>query len=206
MTAAQTSDRVAVKKLMDEAAILHSFNSPSVVQFYGAYFHAELSDLMLVGGARRRGGAAPGHRQPPAVDGVYGGGVASWGHRPRRSNRVADAGVRLWPRPRMSACVLTPRSPIAQKVVSGLEFLEGKRTLHRDIKPSNILASTSGQIKLCDFGESKVRLHALHAMPRNSLAEGAAGHHHLDGPRSNFCGHYDLPVAGAPRTRRQVRC
>ena len=43
-----------------------------------------------------------------------------------------------------------------KEVLSGLEFLHGKRVLHRDLKPSNILVDIEGCIKLADFGISRV--------------------------------------------------
>ncbi|KAK4688345.1 mitogen-activated protein kinase kinase, partial [Tremellales sp. Uapishka_1] len=44
---------------------------------------------------------------------------------------------------------------IAEAVLKGLIYLyDVHRIIHRDIKPSNILANTSGEIKICDFGVS----------------------------------------------------
>lgn len=59
----------------------------------------------------------------------------------RRKNRMLDAPW-LW--------------NIAQQMVGGLDFLHGKRLLHRDIKPQNVLYNSSGEVKLTDFGISKV--------------------------------------------------
>ncbi|ODV89458.1 hypothetical protein CANCADRAFT_26957 [Tortispora caseinolytica NRRL Y-17796] len=45
---------------------------------------------------------------------------------------------------------------IALAVVKGLSYLKKEHNvMHRDIKPTNILLSTTGEIKLCDFGVSK---------------------------------------------------
>lgn len=42
-----------------------------------------------------------------------------------------------------------------QKVLKGLKYLrEHHSIMHRDVKPSNILISSTGDIKLCDFGVS----------------------------------------------------
>jgi mitogen-activated protein kinase kinase 1 len=43
-------------------------------------------------------------------------------------------------------------SSLAYQITSGLAFLHKRRFVHRDIKPSNILLSSSGKVKLSDFG------------------------------------------------------
>lgn len=44
---------------------------------------------------------------------------------------------------------------ITYEVVRGLNSLkEGYNIIHRDVKPTNVLCSTSGKVKLCDFGVS----------------------------------------------------
>ena len=44
---------------------------------------------------------------------------------------------------------------IAFSVVSALHYLHTKlKVIHRDVKPSNILVSSSGKVKMCDFGIS----------------------------------------------------
>jgi mitogen-activated protein kinase kinase 3 len=45
---------------------------------------------------------------------------------------------------------------VAVKVIDALIFCKSKNIIHRDIKPSNILVNYSGEIKLCDFGESRI--------------------------------------------------
>jgi hypothetical protein len=44
---------------------------------------------------------------------------------------------------------------IAYQTIKGLCFLHNNKSVHRDIKPANILCSTSGLIKIGDFGISK---------------------------------------------------
>lgn len=41
---------------------------------------------------------------------------------------------------------------IAQQLVHALYYLHSRRIIHRDMKPQNILISSSGIVKLCDFG------------------------------------------------------
>ncbi len=40
--------------------------------------------------------------------------------------------------------------------MSGLSFLHDQLQIHRDIKPSNILLNSMGQVKIADFGITKV--------------------------------------------------
>eukprot|EP01006_Ploeotia_vitrea_P042834 TRINITY_DN66662_c12_g3_i1.p1 TRINITY_DN66662_c12_g3~~TRINITY_DN66662_c12_g3_i1.p1 ORF type:complete len:450 (+),score=38.76 TRINITY_DN66662_c12_g3_i1:33-1352(+) len=45
-------------------------------------------------------------------------------------------------------------SAIMRQILKGLESLHGSEILHRDIKPSNLLVSSSGIVKISDFGVS----------------------------------------------------
>jgi serine/threonine protein kinase len=44
---------------------------------------------------------------------------------------------------------------IAYQTCKGLSFLHDNKHVHRDIKPANILCSTSGHIKIADFGVAR---------------------------------------------------
>ncbi len=48
---------------------------------------------------------------------------------------------------------------IGRPILDALVFAHSRSVVHRDVKPSNILISSAGQVKLCDFGISKVRSH-----------------------------------------------
>jgi len=48
-----------------------------------------------------------------------------------------------------------PPPPTSLQMLFGLGYLAYERRVHRDIKPQNILASTTGQVKLTDFGISR---------------------------------------------------
>jgi hypothetical protein len=47
-------------------------------------------------------------------------------------------------------------SDIAKQTLRGLAFLHANKNVHRDIKPANILCSSTGVVKIADFGISKV--------------------------------------------------
>jgi len=45
---------------------------------------------------------------------------------------------------------------ISRQALTGLVFPHANHSVHRDIKPANILCSSSGVVKIADFGISKV--------------------------------------------------
>lgn len=45
---------------------------------------------------------------------------------------------------------------VALSMIHGLIFMWSQKIMHRDIKPSNVLVNSTGSIKLCDFGVSRV--------------------------------------------------
>ncbi len=46
---------------------------------------------------------------------------------------------------------------IGRQILEALAYAHSHRTIHRDIKPSNVLITGEGNVKLCDFGISKIR-------------------------------------------------
>jgi serine/threonine protein kinase len=49
-----------------------------------------------------------------------------------------------------------PPSPRTRQVALALHYTHAQGILHRDLKPSNVLATSSGLLKLGDFGVSKI--------------------------------------------------
>lgn len=43
-----------------------------------------------------------------------------------------------------------------RQFLSGLDFLHSNCIVHRDLKPENILVTSSGQVKLADFGLARI--------------------------------------------------
>lgn len=50
---------------------------------------------------------------------------------------------------------------INAEVVDGLQYLKQLNITHRDIKPSNILVNSQGNVKICDFGVSRVLINSI---------------------------------------------
>ena len=51
---------------------------------------------------------------------------------------------------------ISARLELFLQVLSGVQYAHEKHVIHRDLKPSNILVTESGQVRLLDFGVSKL--------------------------------------------------
>ncbi|EXB45111.1 Mitogen-activated protein kinase kinase 4 [Morus notabilis] len=52
---------------------------------------------------------------------------------------------------------------VARQVLNGLNYLHSHKIIHRDIKPSNLLVNRNMEIKIADFGVSKIMCRTLDA-------------------------------------------
>lgn len=69
----------------------------------------------------------------------------------------AELGGSLQQHLRLTGGVGSAVLPIyAAELLAALEHMSQKHVMHRDIKASNVLVSTTGHLKVCDFGSAKV--------------------------------------------------
>ncbi|XP_062118099.1 mitogen-activated protein kinase kinase 9-like [Humulus lupulus] len=52
---------------------------------------------------------------------------------------------------------------VARKVLDGLNYLHSHKIIHRDIKPANLLVNSKMEVKIADFGVSKIMCRTLDA-------------------------------------------
>ncbi|KAF4385300.1 hypothetical protein G4B88_026583 [Cannabis sativa] len=52
---------------------------------------------------------------------------------------------------------------VARKVLNGLHYLHSRKIIHRDIKPANLLVNSKMEVKIADFGVSKILCRTLDA-------------------------------------------
>ena len=119
-----------IKALIEEAKILRKIShGPNVIDFYGyALYEDKLWIFMELMGA--------------SLEDLY-----KYFHE------------KLYPKPKSSKSIVIPENivvEIAVCLLDALVFCKKQDVMHRDVKPKNVLVNEKGEIKLCDFGHSKI--------------------------------------------------
>ena len=66
---------------------------------------------------------------------------------------------KVYPEIRLSNEIVIPEGVIgviAYSILNALAFCAKQRVMHRDVKPRNVLVNQKGEVKICDFGASKI--------------------------------------------------
>ena len=123
-------DEERLKTIIEEAKILRKIShGPNVIDFYGyALYKEKLWLFMELMGA--------------SLEDLY-----KYFHE------------KLYPKPKSSKSIVIPENivvVIAVRLLDALVFCKKQGVMHRDVKPKNVLVNEKGEIKLCDFGHSKI--------------------------------------------------
>jgi hypothetical protein len=76
---------------------------------------------------------------------------------------------------------------VAAQILEGIEFLHDRGFVHKDLKPSNIMLTTTGEVKLIDFGITRS---IREQVARREEGQGVAGTPHFMAPeqlRGEIC-------------------
>lgn len=114
------------------------------------------ADPEMLSRFEREAGAASSLRHPNICT-VFDSG--NWNGRPYIAMELL-AGETLDERLKRGALPAEQLAAIAAQVLSALEATHALGLVHRDIKPANLFWTTSGQVKLLDFGLAKRKLPA----------------------------------------------
>lgn len=140
-TLKQESKKDAINDFIREAKILHKFEHPHIVEFYGVsmdtlpfymvFEYMDQGDLCQY--LRTRGSSAQRRYNPPI-------------QRERISSSVSTDSATLG---------TTELLDICKQVSSGMAYLESKNHIHRDLASRNCLVSSGMIVKIADFGMSQ---------------------------------------------------
>ncbi|KAF2317570.1 hypothetical protein GH714_024786 [Hevea brasiliensis] len=69
----------------------------------------------------------------------------------------------IYEKPNGDIAILMEYMDLARQVLNGLNYLHSHKIIHRDIKPSNLLVKDGMEVKIADFGVSKIMYRTLDA-------------------------------------------
>jgi len=125
--------REDLNSLINEVAMLRSFNHENVISYYGYFYHADHLCIVME--------FAPSGTLANAIE-----------RHVREERRFDTAQVAFW----------------LSQLGNALQYVHSKSILHRDLSTANVFLSSSGDIKLGDFGIAR-------AFDKETLAQTVCG-------------------------------